>query len=128
MKPQVAKAAEWTDEQINEGIAAAHQRMAAVLAEGKHGAGQMARTFHGIAAAEGVASARYMVRGIAHAAVESGMTEAEVAAKITHAMFERAAVGADDTWSGRGNDVKRAQFDGFMAEAKRWVDVVNGWA
>jgi len=30
--------------------------------------------------------------------------------------------GADDSWSGRGNDVKRAQFDGLRKQARRLLD------
>lgn len=127
MKPQIAKAAEWSDEDVNFPIDGARKEMADVLAEGQRGADQMVYAFHGIAHAEGVAQARYMVRSIAKAAVEAGWSEAEVSAKITDAMFDRASNGADDQWSGRGNDVKRAKFDGFMVEAKRWVDVAKGW-
>jgi hypothetical protein len=44
-------------------------------------------------------------------------------------LFEQLAQGADDTWSGRGNDLKRAEFDALREscdlvrrQLERWID------
>lgn len=37
-------------------------------------------------------------------------------------VMDKLAEGADDEWSGRGNDLKRVEHDGFRYEARRFLD------
>jgi len=41
--------------------------------------------------------------------------------------FKALETGADDTWSGRGNDFQRAMYDGKREAVRRVVSIVKCW-
>lgn len=71
-----------------------------------------------VAEAEGAASAwARLAQFVAHRGDEA--TEAD----IKGVAFDMMVNGADDTWSGRGNDIKRARFDGIRSASSdmQWL-------
>lgn len=92
----------------------AHEAIAAKVA-----AGTDAKTLGGLvndlARLEGEANAwAHMLNAASH---EADVTGLQVR------MMEMLAQGADDSWSGRGNDVQRSRFDGLrtVADKVRWL-------
>lgn len=79
-------------------------------------ADRLAKAVNGVAHAEGYAdaltTARYVL--IHHADSDARTT----AIALIDAMSDALTLGADDEWSGRANDVRRARFDGVRAAAK----------
>lgn len=60
--------------------------------------------------------AEYEARLIANKIASTGGVD-----ELTSALLR----GADDAWSGRGNDLRRSSFDAFRDEARRFVDFVR---
>lgn len=64
---------------------------------------------------------------------KKGVSEDRIAFHLLEEIVNRLALGADDTWSGRGNERKRAYFDGVREAArearygiKRMFDAAQG--
>ncbi|GAA4680638.1 hypothetical protein [Nocardioides nanhaiensis] len=74
-----------------------------------------------VANAEGMASARIAYRNTLRNAADHlrhDPTHPEVVEAARTYLRDLILSGADDTWSGRGNDARRARHDGFLAGAR----------
>lgn len=105
--------AQMTDEQINARVVAAREEMLTVAQEAIesefHQGEKLVRAAQAVASAEAIASAEYtFVRVLANGADRTKQVE------YLMTVLSR---GADDEWSGRGNDSKRASFDAV----RRWA-------
>lgn len=76
----------------------------------------LARLANDVAEADGAHATYQLVINLWDNAERRG-TSPEYA--ITHQLTRRLLTGAEDSWSGRGNDAKRAMHDGFRAAAER---------
>ena len=65
-----------------------------------------------LAVSEGAASAYTRLAKVAEYGVKVDATFADVIVELTNEVVMQATAGADDGWSGRGNDARRANFDG----------------
>lgn len=72
-----------------------------------------------VAEQEGKADARKIVRDALNTATTQSPKDF-ANARLMNALL----AGPDDTYSGRGNDVRRAYFDGFLKET---VSILKGW-
>ena len=88
-------------------IAEKRAYLAALAAEGR--IGDLARTVNEIAALEGA----HLVRATDERSMVNGLETDERLEVLTDLLLR----GADDTWSGRTNDVNRAHFDGIRETA-----------
>lgn len=81
-----------------------------------------------IANAEGAAEADLVVfhsmkaATLAHAGT-GGSPWKDAANMVIKELTEGVLRGADDEWSGRGNDLRREKFDGYRATARTWINV-----
>ena len=104
--------AKTTDEQLFAPIQAARKALAEAAAGDEVDGCRLAGYVNDVASAEGAANARYRYRAVMR---QDGGTHEKAMAHVVALMFN----GADDTWSGRGNDAKRAKFDGYCEAANR---------
>ena len=80
--------------------------------------GELALMVNEIAFAEGRLAAAHMAQRVAcYHGDPDGPVNAQTTDEITRAvlveLYRSLTAGADDAWSGRGNDVRRARQDGF---------------
>lgn len=105
--------AETTDEQILAATVAIRAEIAQMATVGNGAARDFAGLANQLAEAEGRANAYAVIRDCLANDVEPvGIEKA-----LTHQLLN----GADDTWSGRTNDVRRAWFDGFKSAAAAYL-------
>lgn len=74
---------------------------------------ELGNAVNAVAYAEGVAEAHYIKERLEGNGKSEPIIALELAGRMSH--------GADDSWSGRGNDVQRAKHDGFREAAQRIV-------
>ena len=102
--------AQTTDAELVAGINAARARLAHAVTESATSADGLAKLVNELAEAEGAASVHYRyVQVLRH----SDDTD-----KALEVATDTVLGALDDTWSGRGNDVRRANYDG-MSKAVR---------
>ena len=105
--------AQTTDEQILVQTGRVRAQIAALAAEGKGSAEDFAGLTNALAEAEGHAFACGIVRD----ALIGEATPEQVMASLTKRLLN----GADDGWSGRKNDARRAWFDGYRAAVNEYL-------
>lgn len=76
-----------------------------------------------VCTAEGKAAARITYRNAIRYAEADRPTE-DAAEIGRRAVTDLVLTGADDTWSGRNNDARRARFDGIRSAAN---EILRGW-
>lgn len=95
------------------GVEAARAKVAKLATEG-YRAEELGRAVAFLAECEGALKAITLVqRGLAYAD-RTGET-----VDLKDELLDVLVVGADDSWSGRGNDLKRSEFDGYRAQARQ---------
>lgn len=99
-----------SDEELFAPVAAAKKRLAEALTDDKHHAEDFATMANSIAHAEGRVQVRHEVRQ----ALRMDATPVQINAELINILMR----GADDTYSGRGNDNRRAHFDGVREEIR----------
>lgn len=102
-----------TDDEIVENVRAATTHLANLATEGR-GWEDLVQQVNEIAKRQGEAEA--------YAIYRDGLAAEASSDSIVRSLFARLVNGADDTWSGRSNDARRAKFDGFRrtADEIRW--------
>lgn len=86
---------------------------ATIAADPAADAARWAEFANKLAEAEGKAQA---LGGLHHALTVRARKGEEITAELVKSLaFNQLAMGADDSWSGRGNDNQRARFDGVRA-------------
>lgn len=112
--------AETTDDTILAPLEAARESLVA-LAQGRGRAEDIAASALAVCEAEGVAATRIAYRNALRVAAERrhmDPTHPEVRAVAAQCVTDLVLAGADDTWSGRGNDARRARYDGTRKAAR----------
>lgn len=112
--------ADTTDADILAPLEAARESLV-TMAQGRGRAEDLAAAALAVCEAEGMAAARIAYRNtLVGAAKHRGMstTHPEVRAVAEQAVTDLVLAGADDTWSGRGNDARRARYDGTRKAAR----------
>lgn len=96
-------------------LAAIRSGAATMAADAGTSAEDWARFANKVAEAEGAASVWARINNMVAHSVNQGVevTEAMLAEVVADMLIN----GADDSWSGRTNDVKRARFDGVRSAA-----------
>lgn len=115
--------ADTTDAEILAPVEAARESLIE-LAQARSRSEDIAKSALYVCEVEGAAAARIAYRNaLLGAAAHRGMatTHPEVRQIAEQAVADLVFAGADDTWSGRGNDAARARFDGIRNEARRIV-------
>ena len=98
-------------------LVVAHRAQLIELATQGRSAQDIAASALRLAEAEGERDLWYRVLSVAkHAKLSSKEMNKELALEVA---FNMLANGADDTWSGRGNDARRAYFDGVREAATK---------
>ena len=97
-------------EQARKNVESARQNLAqsAVAMDGS--IRELSNAVNAVAHAEGVAEVHYLKERMEANGVSPELIALELAGRMSH--------GADDSWSGRGNDVQRSRFDGFREAAQ----------
>jgi hypothetical protein len=81
-----------------------------------------------IAVNEGVMAQYKNASKIVAHAMESQSTQDELFLALQTWSFRQMTAGADDTWSGRNNDLQRSIFDGYRAAWRDIMDIATyGW-
>lgn len=97
-------------------VVAARQRVITQMEQGRT-ADQSVDALLSLADAEGARDVWSKLATVATYHCKSGVEITE--AQVMQVVMDLLTRGADDTWSGRGNDVKRAYFDGVRSAATR---------
>lgn len=111
----------WERDSIREYIEATQQEVDKYTGEGRLGE-KFAQHANGIARAEG---RLFVLDGIA---VVMGDISRDTAASIKYAKqvtIDAALRGSDDTWSGRGNDNRRAFYEGVVEAVRVGLDYLD---
>jgi hypothetical protein len=103
-------------EQTYKTISALNQR-AATMASVESSATSWSEFANDLAEAEGRATVWVRLQRIVDYLNRNDMPLTKEA--LTEACYDMLTTGPDDGWSGRGNDMKRARFDGIRDEAKK---------
>jgi hypothetical protein len=82
---------------------------------------RMTSAVQAVARAQGALYVAELVDEIQADAQEQGQDRNLMEARIGHALLRVVSAGPDDLWSGRGNDTRRARFEGICEEAKRHI-------
>jgi hypothetical protein len=106
-----------TDEAILAGVNAARARLAEEAMDDTKGLEQLADAVHHVAAQVGVASVHHELRN----ALQWEASPEQIRKNLTKLVL----VGADDKWSGRGNEVRRAKFDAARQEVSDVLDRID---
>lgn len=114
------------DEALEKEVAHARQRIVEATAEGS--SEQILARVNGLAKTEAAVRVYATVRRIVKNGSLKNQTQAEVNQSLLLAAGSEMAQGADDEWSGRGNDLRRAADEG---KRKAWDAVLTsiqfGW-
>ena len=95
-------------EQANVAINQAREKLAQAAEAGM--LRELSNAVNAVAHAEGVAEVHYLKERMEDNGVSPELIALELAGRMSN--------GADDGWSGRGNDVQRSRFDGFREAAQ----------
>lgn len=106
--------------QASKSIASIRARLADMAATCDSGA--LAQMVNTLAEAEGELAVWVRLENVAERLTNQGQGEIEKETALS-VIYPLLTGGADDTWSGRGNEVKRARFDGIRAAATKveWI-------
>lgn len=105
--------AKTTDEELRAPVKAAQERLVHQTQSGFNRAEDLAKVLNDLAKEEG----RMLVRH----ALRNALAEKASVNQIRQHLLSFTLNGADDTWSGRANDVRRAHFDGVLAEVREII-------
>lgn len=111
--------ADTTDADILAPLEAARESLV-TLAQGRGRAEDLAASALAVCEAEGIAATQIAYRNALRGAAERrhmNPTHPEVRAVAAQCVTDLVLAGADDTWSGRGNDARRARYDGTRRAA-----------
>lgn len=88
---------------------------------------ELSNRTNALASAKGAAEAWTIVQMLLErcADIDTDLMLDDVDAVIKNHLTRKLLRGADDTWSGRGNDAKRSEFDGFREAAERIMDMLD---
>lgn len=98
-----------TEHDLMEPVRRHRERLVTAATEGQ-AADELATIVEAITRAEAVAKVRYTVGQM----LANGSASNDIEGYLT----DRLIAGADDSWSGRGNDLKRAAFDAVRDEIR----------
>lgn len=95
-----------------------------VYTAGEH----VAAAANDMAKSEGyVMVAQRFVRGLRRMAEEMGSPFEDIKSEMVEFLMGSMTFGGDDEWSGRGNDVRRAKFDGQREAVSDLFTWLNRW-